>query len=32
VMARAVARAVSEAAAFPGGDGPPAYRDIYPAA
>lgn len=31
VLARAVARAVFEAAAFAGGDGPPAYRDIYPA-
>jgi len=30
VLARAVARAVYEAAAFPGGDGPPAYRDVYP--
>lgn len=31
VLARAVARAVYEAAAFPGGDGPPAYRDVCPA-
>ncbi len=30
VLARAVARAVFEAAAFPGGDGPPAYRDVHP--
>ena len=29
VLARAVARAVYEAAAFPGGDGPPAYRQAH---